>query len=79
VRDLLGTYLEREMEVGKVGVRSCLKHVSLEVNVCDLINLQYLLFVDLFERVNASMQVDKRDDPVAASAQIMDKFDVFHS
>lgn len=79
MRDLLGTYLEREMEVGKVGVRSCLQHVSLEVNVCDLINLQYLLFVDLFERVNASMQVDKRDDPVAASAQIMDKFDVFHS
>ena len=45
---LATTYLEREVEGRKVRVFRCLQNVALEVDVGHFVQLENLLFIDLF-------------------------------
>ena len=76
--NLDNTYLECEVEVGKIGVLCRLKNVSFKMYVSDLVNLQHLLLVDLFEGEEISMQVHQRYYTVGAASEIFDKLKVFH-
>ena len=66
------------MEVGKVRTVGRLEDISLKVHICDLLNLENLLFIDLLESVVAAMKVDQGNDPVRAASQVFDQFKVLH-
>lgn len=75
---LIPSYLECEMKVGKVRTACGLQHVALEVNVRDFVHRQQFLLVHLLECVKVVAQLDKRNDPVAATAQVLSPLKVFH-
>ena len=66
------------MEVGKVRTVGRLEDISLKVHICDLLNLENLLFIDLLESVVVAMKIDKGNDPVRAASQVFDQFKVLH-
>ena len=66
------------MEIGHVGRFSCLENISFEIDVCNLVNLEDLVFVDAFESEVGTLHVDERYDPVASTAEILDKLKVLH-
>ena len=52
------------MKVRKIGVVSCLEHVTLKVNVSNFVKLEDFLLVDLFQGVSVSVEFDKRDSAI---------------
>ena len=52
------------MKIWEVRVIGSLQHVSLEVHVGDLVNLEHLLFIHLFEGKEPVVQIDEGHLPV---------------
>ena len=72
------TYLKRKMKIWEVRVIGSLEHVSLEVHVGDLVNLENLLFIHLFQGKEPVMQIDEGHLSVRATAKIFYQLKVFH-
>ena len=72
------TYLKCKMKIWEVRVIGSLQHVSLEVHVRDLVNLEHLLFIHLFEGKEPVMQIDEGHLPVGTTAKIFYQLEVFH-
>ena len=72
------TYLKRKMKIWEVRAIGSLEHVSLEVHVGDLVNLEHLLLVHLFEGKEPVMQIDKGHIPIRTTAKIFYQLEVFH-
>ena len=56
----LYTYLESEMKFWKIGVLSCLEHVTFEVYICHFVKLKDLLLVNLLKGVSVTVEFYKR-------------------
>ena len=66
------------MKIWEVRVIGSLQHVSLEVHVGDLVNLEHLLFIHLFEGKEPVVQIDEGHLPVGTTAKIFYQLEVFH-
>ena len=66
------------MKIWEVRVIGSLEHVSLEVHVGDLVNLENLLFIHLFQGKEPVMQIDEGHLSVRATAKIFYQLKVFH-
>ena len=72
------TYLKRKMKIWEVRAIGSLEHVSLEMHVGDLVNLEHLLLVHLFEGKEPVMQIYEGHLSIRTTAKIFYQLEVFH-